>query len=186
MVRSDIERNRPGHTPRLLALPLLLPMHPGLLASLFLRAQQVLFRRGHVRLAWSLRTLCGMFTGADFIPGCEVGLGVYFTHPVGIVLGSGSRVGNDVTFASGVALGVKSHDLRDPESFVQPYPTIGDGVFLGAHAVLVGGVKVGDYAVVGANSVVRHDVAESSIVSGIPAEHVGVRKTPADVDPPIA
>jgi serine O-acetyltransferase len=183
MVFSDSARHRPAPKQSWATLLLLLPLHPGLVASVFLRAQQCLVRRGRIRAAWALRTLCGALTGADFIPGCEVGLGVFFTHPSGVVLGSGSTVGNDVTFASGVVLGVRSHDLRDPAAGFQPYPTIGDGVLLGAHAVVLGGVRVGDYAVVGANSVVRDDVGRDSIVSGIPARHVAVRKTPGAAGP---
>jgi serine O-acetyltransferase len=147
-----------------------------MLASLFLRATQMLTRRGHHRAAWALRMPCGWLTGADFVPGCEVGPGAYITHPTGLTLGSRVRIGEEVTFGVGVALG----GLRSPDYVEEPgeekYSVIGDRVFLGAHAVVLIGVEIGDDAVVGANSVVRTDVKPGSIVSGVPAEHVAQRK----------
>src|SRR5688500_19015260 len=76
-----------------------LAAHPGMLAAVFLRTQQVLVRRGQTRLAWSMRSLSTMLTGADFVPGCEVGAGISITHPVGIVIGSGVTIGDNATFA---------------------------------------------------------------------------------------
>jgi serine O-acetyltransferase len=180
MMFSDFTRLRPLARPTWLRVAVLMPFCPGLLASLFLRGQQCLVRAGHARLALATRTLCGILTGADVVPGAEVGLGIMMVHPVGMVIGPGSRIGDNVTFAGSGVLGVRNYDYRDPEADSEEYPTIGDGVFIGAHAVVLGGVRVGDHAVVGANSVVRSDVAENSIVSGIPAKHVGYRPEPGD------
>ena len=180
MMFSDFTRIRPQANPTWLRVAVLLPFCPGLLASLFLRGQQCLVRAGHSRLAFATRTLCGALTGADVVPGAEVGLGIMMVHPVGMIIGPGSRIGDNVTFAGSGVLGIRNYDHRDPEAGSEEYPTIGDGVFIGAHAVVLGGVRVGHYAVVGANSVVRSDVAENSIVSGIPAKHVGYRTAPGD------
>jgi serine O-acetyltransferase len=180
MMFSDYARMRPRTRPSWLGVVMLLPISSHLLASLFLRCQQCLVRAGYIRLAWITRTVAGSVTGADFVPGAEVGLRVMLTHPSGIVLGPGSKIGNNVTFAGGVVLGVKNDDDKDPITGKGDYPTIGDGVFLGAHCVILGDVRVGDNAIVGANSVVRSDVAERSIVSGIPAMHVAYRELPGD------
>ena len=139
---------------------------------MFLRGQQALGRLGWNRVAWAWRTLGCALTGADFVPGCEAGLAIYMTHPVGLVFGPGSRIGDHVTFAGGVTLGVRTPE----ETTADDYPTIGDDVFLGAHAVVLGSVHIGDGAVVGANSVVRSDVPAGAIVSGIPAVQVGERR----------
>jgi serine O-acetyltransferase len=173
MVRSDYARWNPDGRPSALRLAAALPMHPGLVACVLLRLQQVLVRRGATRLPWIVRSLCSALTGADFVPGCEVGLGVHFTHPVGVVIGSGVRIGSGATFASGVVLGVRSVDPSDPTA--EEYADVGDDVFFGAHATIVGGVKVGDGAVIGANSLVRTDVEAASVVSGVPAVPVGRR-----------
>ena len=57
----------------------------------------------------------------------------------------------------------------------QEFATIGDGAVIGAHAVLVGPVKIGRNAMVGSNSVVLTDVPDNAVVFGIPARRVGNR-----------
>jgi serine acetyltransferase len=51
-------------------------------------------------------------------------------------------------------------------------------VYLGAGAKVLGGVTIGDDAVVGANSVVLHDVSPGATVVGAPARPVGPVSTP--------
>ena len=53
-------------------------------------------------------------------------------------------------------------------------PEIGSDVVIGAGAVLVGGIKVGDGAVIGANSVVNRDVPSGAVVVGVPARVIRV------------
>ncbi|HEY4376930.1 MAG TPA: serine acetyltransferase, partial [Acidimicrobiales bacterium] len=65
-------------------------------------------------------------------------------------------------------------DERDQE-----FATICDDAVLGAHAVLVGGVRIGRNAMVGANSVVLSDVADDAVVLGNPARQVGTREASA-------
>ena len=48
-----------------------------------------------------------------------------------------------------------------------------DNVFLGAHAMLMGGIKVGPNAIVAANAVVTKDVPENTVVAGNPAKIIG-------------
>lgn len=48
--------------------------------------------------------------------------------------------------------------------------TIGNSVWIGAHATICGGVTIGDHAVIGAGAVVLHDVPENTIVAGVPAK----------------
>ncbi|MDQ2650307.1 MAG: hypothetical protein M3Z03_12235 [Actinomycetota bacterium] len=133
-------------------------------------------RSGRTRLAWALRTPCNALTGADFVPGCEIGPGAHITHPSGLVLAAKARVGSHATFAGGVVVaGVRNYDIEDPEAGSVGETVVGDHVFFGANSVVLVGVAIGDHAVIGANSVVRHDVEARSIVSGIPAKHVAYR-----------
>ena len=48
--------------------------------------------------------------------------------------------------------------------------TIGNSVWIGAHATICGGVTIGDHAVIGAGAVVLHDVPANTIVAGVPAK----------------
>ena len=50
--------------------------------------------------------------------------------------------------------------------------TIGNSVWIGAHATICGGVKIGDHAVIGAGAVVLHDVPENTIGAGVPAKEI--------------
>jgi serine O-acetyltransferase len=171
LVFSDLARYRTDAKPswpKVLARCLTVP---GMIASLILRAQQCLFRRGQVRAAGILRTVGIVVLGADFGPGMQIGTGLMVAHPVGVNIGYGLRIGNDVTFAAGVTAAARYYDARDEQQFA----TICDGATIGAHAVLVGGVRIGVNAMVGANSVVLSDVPDNAVVFGSPARRVGNR-----------
>jgi serine O-acetyltransferase len=125
-----------------------------------------------------LRTLGNSLIGADFGAGMTVGTGFAMVHPVGVTMGFGARVGDNVTFASGVVLAARYYD--EDHAGEQEFPVIDDGAVIGAHAVLVGGVRIGKNATVGANSVVLKDVADNTVVLGNPAKRVGFRDAPSD------
>lgn len=141
----------------------------GMLASIIVRAQQCLYRAGHVRSAWLLRTIGIVALGADFVPGMSIGTGLYLPHPVGLVIGGGVRIGNDVMLGQGVTLGVR---YADP-MLEQEFPTVCDGAMIMARATIVGGVRIGEGAQVGANSFVGSDVADYTVVAGVPARIIG-------------
>jgi serine O-acetyltransferase len=178
LVFSDLRRLRPRARASWVGVLLRLPFEPGVLASLLLRAQQCLHRSGRRRLAGALRTIGNSLVGADFGAGMVVGAGFAMVHPVGVTMGFGARVGDNVTFASGVVLAARYYEEEHPGE--QEFPVIDDGAVIGAHAVLVGGVRIGKNATVGANSVVLKDVADNTIVLGNPAKRIGVRETPSD------
>lgn len=173
LVFSDYVRYRPGATPSWIGVVTRLPFLPGLLASLVLRAQQCLFFAGHERAAHGLRTLSSVLVGADFGAGMSIGRGFMLAHPVGVNIGYGLTIGDNVTFAGGVTAAARYYDAR--EDGVQEFATIEDDVLVGANAVLVGGVVIGRGAMVGANSVVLSDVAPGAVVMGSPARQVGTR-----------
>ncbi len=145
---------------------------PGMIASIIVRAQQCLFRSGHVRLAHILRTVGVLVVSADFVPGMEIGTGLLIAHPVGVTIGNGLRIGNNVTLAGGITIGARNPDGRVEQEFA----TIDDGAIILAHAVVVGAVRIGKHAQVGANSVVLTDVADHAVVFGVPARKVGTRE----------
>lgn len=82
---------------------------------------------------------------------------------MGAVLGGKARVGMDCHIGAGAILaGVIEPACTKPV-------TIGDGVLIGANAVILEGVTVGDGAVVAAGAVVTEDVAPDTVVAGCPA-----------------
>lgn len=172
LVFSDLERYRPGQRPSWPRVVLRCASNPGLIASIFLRAQQKAHQAGRVRLAFLIRTLALLVTSADFVPGMDVGPGLLMPHPNGVVIGNGLRVGANVTFGGGITAGVKQPDVPPEED---GFPKICDGAIILANAVLAGPVTIGNHAQVGANTVVLSDVADHAVVFGVPAKKVATR-----------
>ncbi|HEY9563299.1 MAG TPA: hypothetical protein VIR30_05960, partial [Nocardioides sp.] len=173
LVFSDLERYRPGlptSWPRVLIQCI---GHPGMVASIILRAQQMARRAGRNRLEFVLRSVGMYLLSADFVPGMDVGPGLLMPHPNGIVIGNGLRVGANVTFGGGITAGVKQPDAPPEGGF----PEICDGAIILANAVLAGPVRIGNHAQVGANTVVLSDVADNAVVFGVPAKKVATRKS---------
>ncbi len=172
LVFSDLGRYRPGER-GWLRVVLRGLSNPGLFACVVLRAQQVGFRKGKVKRAFLWRSVGMYLFSADFVPGMDIGPGFYLPHPSGTVIGNGLRMGANVTFGGAVTAGVKQPDVQSEED---GYPVVGDGAIILANAVLVGPVEIGNYAQVGANSVVLSDVADFACVFGVPARKVAERR----------
>ena len=91
----------------------------------------------------------------------QIGRRVRLEH-FGMILVARS-IGDDVVIRQNCTMGVKS------DRTLNQHPVIGNRVEIGAGAVIVGGVRIGDGATVGANAVVIADVPEGATVGGIPA-----------------
>lgn len=107
--------------------------------------------------------------GSDIAIDAEIGGGLYLPHPHGIVIGR-CRIGRDVTILQNVTLGAKRPGLTDA-------PVVEDRVVIGAGAVALGRVTIGEGAVIGANAVVLHDIPAGATAVGNP-----VRILPPDDD----
>jgi serine acetyltransferase len=90
--------------------------------------------------------------------------GIFFPHPVGIVIGAGVVFGDRCTIYQNVTIGTKSGNGK--------YPRIGSDVVLFSGACIVGDIKIGNRVIVGANSVVTKDIPDDCIVAGCPAKLV--------------
>ncbi len=107
-------------------------------------------------------------TGIEIHPGAKVGKNLIIDHGMGVVIGETSEIGDNCIIYHGVTLG--GVDLNP----VKRHPTLGNGVVIGAGAKILGNILIGDYARVGANSVVIKPVPANTTVTGIPAKVVGV------------
>jgi len=120
--------------------------------------------------------------------GFEIGNGVYIADDFMVVEELADRhnvrIGHRVSIAPRVTLVTSSHPnrsrIRDVAPVRQGPVVLDDDAWIGAGAVILPGVRVGRGAVVGANSVVAHDVAPLTVVAGQPARVLRVLATPAD------
>ena len=90
---------------------------------------------------------------------------------------SGLRIGDNVSISEGSQILTLEHDPNSPSFEWSGAPVIiGDRVFLGARAIILPGMTVGEGAVVAAGAVVTHDVPPYTIVGGVPARPIGERR----------
>ncbi|WCB96946.1 hypothetical protein DSM104299_05716 [Baekduia alba] len=92
----------------------------------------------------------------------QIGPGLRIYHQSGIVLGGDVVIGARCRMRQGVTVGVRERGGRPPR--------LGDDVFLGAYAQVIGDITVGDGAMVGSMSLVLADVAAGAVVGGVPAK----------------
>lgn len=90
---------------------------------------------------------------------CRADAPILMPHPYGIVIHSGAVIGSRVTVMQQVTIGTK-----DPGD--NAAPVIEDNVYIGAGAKVLGGIRVGRGAIVGANAVVTRDVPSYCTVVG--------------------
>lgn len=130
--------------------------------AFFLYPRNVL-TRVIAKILWRLNIIA---SGCYISPTSKIGAGLYLPHPTGIVLGDGVVIGENATIYQGVTMGVAKRGRSSD------YPQVGNDVVIFASAILIGGVKIGDGARVGAQSLVLSDVQPGSTVVGSPARLV--------------
>ena len=105
-------------------------------------------------------------TGIQIPLKAEIGEGLYIPHFGGIVVSTMFRAGKNLYLSHNVTIGKVHIGER------KGAPVCGDGVYIGAGAVLFGAIKLGDNVAIGANSVVIRDVASNIFAVGSPARIV--------------
>ncbi|MBI4611221.1 MAG: serine acetyltransferase [Candidatus Rokubacteria bacterium] len=162
--------------------------HTPLHAILLHRVAHWLHARLHVRLLARLVSVANRFwTGVEIHPGARIGKGFFLDHGAGVVIGETAVVGDFCVMFHNVTLGGtgKYHGQR--------HPIVGHHVFIGTNTVLLGPIRVGDRARIGANAfVINHDIPPDSTVVGTPARIVKLNgrrvdgELPRTVPPPEA
>lgn len=95
-------------------------------------------------------------------------------------ISKGICIGDDVLIASGSKFidhdhGKSLNELIRVQNCIEKEITIGNNVWIGVNVVVLKGVKIGDGAIVAANSVVNKEIPENEIWAGIPAKKIGMR-----------
>lgn len=144
-------------------------LYPGFQAILIHRIAHFLWIRGWLYTARVISFLSRFWTGCDIHPGAVIGKHFFIDHGMGVVIGETVEIGDDVTLYQGVTLGGTSSKKG------KRHPTVGNGVVVGAGAIVLGPITLGNNSRVGAGSVVIKEVKPYSTVVGIPGRVVRER-----------
>ncbi len=127
----------------------------------------LLYRVAHFLSIKRVKLLPGILTrlniaqhGFDIPARVRIGPGLYVPHPVGTVI-TAERIGKNASLISCVTIGMRN---------THEFPIIGDNVFIGAGARVLGDITIGDNVNIGANAVVLIDVPSGSTAVGVPAK----------------
>jgi acetyltransferase-like isoleucine patch superfamily enzyme len=144
--------------------------------------------KGPIRIGERCQIRAAMLRGR-----LDIGDDVFVNHGCNL-LGGGAAViiGNDVLLAPNVTIVSEMHRYDDPgipirvQGFVTDPIVVENDVWIGANAVVLPGVHIGQGAVVGANAVLSQDVAPYAVVGGVPARFIKRRERSEDPEyPPI-
>ncbi|WP_343611759.1 serine acetyltransferase [Chryseobacterium oranimense] len=100
--------------------------------------------------------------GYQIYPETEIGEGFYLGHWGSLVINPKAKIGKNCNIAQGVTIGQQNRGK------LQGFPTISDEVWIGANAVIVGGITIGSNVLIAPNSYVNFDVPANSVVVGNP------------------
>ncbi|MBW2003695.1 MAG: serine O-acetyltransferase [Deltaproteobacteria bacterium] len=103
-------------------------------------------------------------TGIEIHPGAKIGKRSFIDHGMGVVIGETAEIGDDVLMYQGVVLGGTTLEKR------KRHPTLGNNVVVGAGAIVLGAITIGDGARIAAGSVVVNDVPPGATVVGVPGK----------------
>ncbi|MDX2137836.1 MAG: serine acetyltransferase [Chloroflexota bacterium] len=97
-----------------------------------------------------------------------IGAGLRIQHGYGLVINYNTVIGRNVTLFHGVTIGAKEEPTD--HGLEVNCPTIEDEVWIGAHAVIIGAVRVGKGSIIAPGSIVTKDVEPYTTVAGNPAK----------------
>jgi serine O-acetyltransferase len=106
----------------------------------------------------------------------KIGPGFYIGHFGGIVVNHAAVIGRNCNISQGVTIGQANRGSREGT------PTIGDNVYIGPGAKIVGAVRIGNNVAIGANCVVTADVPDNGVVVGVPGRVISTKGSEAYVN----
>ena len=139
-------------------------LYPCFKALLYYKLSHYLYVKTHKLLARYISEKAKRKTGIEIHPGAKIGKGLFIDHGTGVVIGETAIIGDNVTLFHGVTLGGTGKEKG------KRHPTIGNNVFIGTGAKLLGNITIGDNVKIGANAVVLKDVPSNTTVVGVPRE----------------
>ena len=138
-------------------------------SAVFLYRMAQLFRKiGLGVIGWFILELNKFLNGCVIGRNAEFKEGLVLMHPIGVVINGGVKGGHHIVIESSVVIGAVKNGLP------VEVPVLGNYVFIGASAKVLGGIKIGNNVKIGANAVVVKDVPDGATVVGIPARVVRI------------
>lgn len=165
-LRADLRRNLQDYAPcgflKRFALCLTLNSTQAVMLIRF----QFWCARHHLPTIFAAKLLFWFFK-IEISRHAQIGPGLRLPHPMGIIIAPEVTIGANCDLYADIRL-VLAHGVKRG-------PRLGDHVFLGDGAKVVGDVSVGDHAVIGVSSVVTRDIPANATAVGIPARVVDAR-----------
>lgn len=143
----------------------------GVHAILAHRVAYVLWQKGEHMLALAVKSVAGRAFSTDIHPAAKIGAGLWLDHGLGFVVGETCVIGKDVSIWHNVTLGSTLVD-----NGAQRHPIIGDGVVIGAGAIVLGNISIGAHVNVAAGAIVVEDVSAQTLVVGSKSRAIGPAK----------
>lgn len=138
-------------------------LYPCFKAMVYYYLSHKLYLKKHFFMARYLCEKAKRKTGIEIHPGASIGKNLFIDHGTGVVIGETAIIGDNVTMFHGVTLGGTGNE-KDKKR----HPTIGNNVFIGSGAKILGNITIGNNVKIGANAVVLKDVEDDRTVVGIP------------------
>jgi len=136
--------------------------YPGLHAIWVHRIAHFLWKHKLFFIARLVSHITRFLVGIEIHPGANIGRRFFIDHGMGVVIGETAEIGDDVLLYQGVVLGGTTLEKK------KRHPTLGNSVVVGAGAIVLGAITVGDGARIAAGSLVVHDVPSGATVVGVP------------------
>lgn len=139
---------------------------PSFKALIYYKISHYFYVHKHLLLARYISEKAKRKTGIEIHPGATIGKRLFIDHGTGVVIGETAIVGNDVTLFHGVTLGGTGKEKG------KRHPTIGNNVFIGSGAKILGNIIIGNNVKIGANAIILKDVPSNVTIVGVPGKIV--------------
>ncbi|WP_417884407.1 serine O-acetyltransferase [Vibrio rumoiensis] len=118
-----------------------------------------LYQKNFIFLSRFLEKRFSLKYGCYISRKAKIGKNISFRHPIGVVIGEGVEISDNVVIYQNVTIGA----AKSGDAAKGLYPQIGKNTTIFSGAVIVGNIKVGDGCIIGANTVLSKDLPDNSV-----------------------
>ena len=144
---------------------------PGVRAIIYYKISRYFHLKKCYIVSRYLLERCKRKTGIEIHPGASIGKNLFIDHGEGVIIGETSIVKDNVIIYQGVTIGATGKKEKSKR-----HPTIGNNVFIGSGAKILGNITIGDNVKIGANAVVLKSIPNNVTTVGIPSKIIKNKK----------